>query len=126
MLFGGKVAEIPTTTQSDLRGMLTAVQFAGYNFHAVRAFVVTAPRGTVRGGHSHRSGRQLMMRLSGEIGIEFRYQKQVEQVSLTTSHHALLVEPEVWAKQTYKGEDSSLLVFCDTEYDPEDYVLDPA
>jgi dTDP-4-dehydrorhamnose 3,5-epimerase-like enzyme len=126
MLFGGKVAEIPTTTQCDLRGMLTAVQFAGYNFHAVRAFVVTAPRGTVRGGHAHRSGRQLMMRLSGEIGIELRYQERVERVSLIASDRALLIAPEVWALQTYEGENPSLLVLCDTEYDPDDYVLDPA
>ena len=126
MLFGGKVTEILTAMQSDPRGTLTAVQFASHNFHAVRAFVVTAPRGAVRGGHSHRSGRQLMMRLSGEIDIELRYQEQVERVSLTASDRALLVEPEVWSLQRYGGDNPSLLVFCDTEYDPEDYVFDPA
>jgi len=125
-LFGGKVTELPTTIECDPRGLLTAIQFADYNFHAVRAFVVTAPRGMSRGGHAHRSGRQLMMQLSGEIHIEFRYRSEVERLSLTASNRAVLVEAPVWSLQTYEGENPSLLVFCDTEYDPESYVLDPA
>ncbi|UVK57575.1 FdtA/QdtA family cupin domain-containing protein (plasmid) [Mesorhizobium sp. AR02] len=122
---GGMVAQIPTTMQCDPRGMLTAIEFGSYNFRAVRAFVVTAPLGTSRGGHAHRLGRQVMMQLSGEIGIEFRYQGQVERMSLTASNRAVLVEAEVWARQTYEGENPSLLVFCETGYDPENYVLDP-
>lgn len=123
--FGGMVTQIPTTMKCDPRGMLTAIEFGSYDFHAVRAFVVTAPRGTSRGGHAHRSGRQVMMQLSGEISIEFRYQGQVERMSLTASNRAVLVEAKVWAQQTYEGENPSLLVFCDTGYDPENYVLAP-
>ncbi|MEP6563706.1 MAG: FdtA/QdtA family cupin domain-containing protein [Mesorhizobium sp.] len=121
--FDGKVVEIPTATHSDPRGMLTAIQFGDYNFHAVRAFVVTAPQGTSRGGHAHRSGRQLMMQLRGEISIEFRYQKQIEWLVLTQSNRAVLVDAPVWARQTYEGENPSMIVFCDTEYDAENYVL---
>ncbi|ESZ38657.1 FdtA/QdtA family cupin domain-containing protein [Mesorhizobium sp. L2C066B000] len=123
--FGGKVTEIPTSLHCDPRGMLTAIEFSGYNFQAVRAFVVTAPRGTSRGGHAHGSGRQLMMQLSGEIGIEFRYQERIERLTLTSSNRAVLVDAPVWALQTYEGENPSLLVFCDTEYDPKDYVSYP-
>ncbi|WP_051371474.1 sugar 3,4-ketoisomerase [Mesorhizobium loti] len=124
-LFDGKVILIPTTARSDPRGLLTAIQFGDYNFQAIRAFVVTAPPGTSRGGHAHRSGRQLMMQLSGEIVIEFRYHERVERLSLTASNRAVLVDAQVWALQTYEGENPSLLVFCDTEYDAEDYVFDP-
>ncbi|UTP38025.1 FdtA/QdtA family cupin domain-containing protein [Phenylobacterium sp. LH3H17] len=121
-LFDGKVVEIATTMHSDPRGMLTAIQFGSYSFHPVRAFVVTAPQGTSRGGHAHRSGRQLLMQLSGEISIEFRYQKQVERMILTPVNRAILVESSVWARQTYEGENPAMIVFCDTEYDPESYV----
>lgn len=122
--FGGRVAEIPATLRCDPRGMLTAIQFGNYDFLAVRAFVVTAPPGAIRGGHAHRLGRQVMMQLSGEIDIEVRYREQVGRLSLNESNRAVLIESGVWAQQTYQGENPSLLVFCDSEYDPEDYIED--
>ena len=30
----------------------------------------------------------------------------------------------MWASQTYLDHDSCLVVFCDTPYDPDDYVHD--
>jgi dTDP-4-dehydrorhamnose 3,5-epimerase-like enzyme len=122
-LFGGKIVEIPTTMHSDSRGILAAIQFGKYGFHPVRAFIVTASQGTTRGGHAHRTGRQLFMQMSGEISIEFRYQEQVERLVLTQLNRAVLVDAPVWSRQTYEGENPTMIVFCDTEYDPKNYIV---
>ena len=120
-LFGGKVVEIPIAVHQDHRGVLTPIQFTDYGFQPVRAFVVTAPRGAIRGGHAHRTGRQLLMQVSGEIGIELRYQDQAEYVLLDAVHRALLVPAPVWSRQTYLGDKPTMIVFCDTAFDPNDY-----
>jgi hypothetical protein len=38
---------------------------------------------------------------------------------------AVLIEAPVWSRQTYRGERPSLLVLCDTPYDPDGYILQP-
>jgi len=41
---------------------------------------------------------------------------------LNPQSEALLVPPGIWASQIYRREDSVLLVLCDMNYDPKDYV----
>lgn len=123
--FGGKVAELTPSTHADERGTLTALAFDRHHFCAVRSFIVEAPDGTVRGGHGHHRGRQLFVRLSGAIDIELRYGGGVERLTLDDRLPAILVEPPVWATQTYRGGSARLLVLCDTAYDADDYREDP-
>jgi dTDP-4-dehydrorhamnose 3,5-epimerase-like enzyme len=123
--FGGKAAELTPSLHVDERGVLTVLAFDRHRFAAVRTFIVEAPDGTVRGGHRHRRGRQLLVQLSGSIDIELRYGGGVERLTLDGELRAILVEPPVWASQTYRGEHASLLVLCDTAYDADDYFEDP-
>jgi hypothetical protein len=111
----GKVYRVPTPVFEDARGSLATLDFARYGFQPTRAFLVTAPPGSVRGGHGHRSGRQLLMRLSGEI--------EVEDLELNATHSALVIESPVWSRQFYLGINPLMVVFCDTPYDPDDYVV---
>ncbi|TPI33029.1 hypothetical protein FJW08_07610 [Mesorhizobium sp. B3-2-1] len=124
VLFGGKVAEISISVHRDARGVLTLVQFGRFGFQPRRAFVVTAPHGTTRGGHGHRTGRQLFMHVSGEIYIALRYREEVEQIVLDSTNKAVLIEAPVWSSQTYHGDNPTMIVFSDTEYDPKGYLLD--
>ena len=124
-LLGGKVRVLDTRSHEDARGILTVLEFGPLAFTAVRAFVVEAPDGAVRGGHGHRRGRQLLMRVSGEIDIELRHGGQVEHVRLDASHRALLIEAPVWSQQTYGGESPVMVVFADVEFDPDNYLAEP-
>lgn len=121
----GKVAWVPVGQFTDPRGSLSVVQFDAQSFRCVRAFVVTAPAGAVRGGHGHRRGRQILMCLSGAIDVELRYRGLSRTLPLRDGSSALLIEPTVWSLQTYRGENSAMLVFCDTPYDPSDYFEVP-
>lgn len=122
---GGKVRFVDAEAHADPRGTLTAYALARHGFAAVRAFTVVAPAGAVRGGHAHRAGRHVLLRIGGEIEVELRYRGDVERVTLAESSPALLIEPPVWAQQTYRGDGAALLVLCDTDYDPDDYLADP-
>lgn len=120
----GKVVGITTKRVEDDRGLLTAIDFRPYNFHPVRAFLVTAPPGTTRGGHGHRRGRQLLMHVSGEIEIEVQYANRSERLELNGTNRAIMIEAPVWSRQVYSGDNPAMIVFCDTPYDTENYLLE--
>lgn len=107
---------------ADERGSLWAVDFTALGFTPVRSFVVSAPSGAVRGGHGHRAGQQLLMRVSGEIIVDLDHEGEQASVTLTSEHPALLVSAPVWSLQTYRGEAPALVVYCDTAYDARGYV----
>lgn len=121
-LFNGLVRVVSLPTFIDHRGELTPITFADWEFEAVRSFVVAAPAGAVRGGHAHRTCRQVLMRVSGIVEVQVRYGSATETIRLEVATPAVLIEPGVWAQQTYVSECSALVVFADTPYDPDDYV----
>jgi dTDP-4-dehydrorhamnose 3,5-epimerase-like enzyme len=123
----GLVRLLALPTLTDHRGNLTPITFADWGFAALRSFVVTAPAGSVRGGHAHRVCRQVLMRVSGVVDVDVRLGDLAETVRLDDSTPAVLVEAGVWARQTYVTDDAALVVFADLPYDPDDYVdADPA
>lgn len=106
----------------DERGSLVLLTFDDVAFRVARSFVVNAPRGAVRGGHAHRSVRQVLFRASGTIEVEVRHDGARALVTLDESNPALLVEPGVWAQQTYLDDHAALVVFADGAYDSTEYA----
>jgi hypothetical protein len=106
---------------ADARGALTALDFSALGLAVVRVFTVTAADGASRGAHGHYRGRQLLVAVSGEIELELRRNDAVATVTLRPDGPAILVEPGVWGRQTYRGAAPILLVLCDTRYDSTDY-----
>ncbi len=105
------------------RGTLLPFDFETMPFIPKRVFVVNdVPAGTVRGQHAHRRGRQLLVRLAGEIRVEVRRHGRSKTVSLVNSRIGLLVPAGVWASQTYVTSDSALLVLCSEPYDSTSYT----
>jgi dTDP-4-dehydrorhamnose 3,5-epimerase-like enzyme len=118
----GRVIRIPVETFEDGRGLLTAIEFSDYRFHSVRAFLVTAPSDSVRGGHGHATGRQILMQISGTIDVEVVHGNHTARITLDDERRAILIEPPSWSRQIYRGANPAMMVFCDTPYDPADYV----
>jgi dTDP-4-dehydrorhamnose 3,5-epimerase-like enzyme len=123
--FGGRARALTVDTHVDERGWLAALDFDVLGFDVARAFVVGSGHGISRGGHGHRRGRQLLTLVSGRVRVDMRWRRATGSVELSGDHRSLLLEPGVWARQTYLDESACLVVFCDTPYDPEDYVPDP-
>lgn len=122
LLCYGKAVRIPMQVFSEPRGVLTTFDFHRHGFVPVRAFIVAAPSGAVRGGHGHVRGRQLLIRASGEIEVEIRHCSSNARLVLDAENPAIMIEAPVWSRQTYWGEQPTMIVLCDTPYSPEDYI----
>jgi hypothetical protein len=118
----GKVTRIAVQTVIDHRGRLTPIHFNFAGFTPVRAFVVAAPDGAVRGGHAHAICRQVLMCVAGEVEVTVNDGKDCAQVLLTPTNGALLIEPMVWGQQVFRGVDASMVVFCDQPFDKDEYL----
>jgi len=121
--FGGLVRKFQLPVFEDRRGTLLPFEFADLPFVPARAFLVSAPAGAVRGEHGHKSGRQILMRVAGEIEVECVLDDTRKSFALSKEGSCLLVSSPIWARQTYRGRQPQLLVLCDLPYDPESYVL---
>ena len=125
-LLGDRAILVEADNHAEARGTLSAIEFSHLDFSAVRAFAVTAPDGAVRGGHAHRRGRQILMRVAGAIDVELRLDGAREHLRLTAETPALFIDRGVWSRLTYRGDDASLVALCDTPYEPADYYNDEA
>lgn len=105
----------------DERGSLTPLDLDELGFRVSRTFVVTAPVGSVRGGHAHRRVRQIFFCTGGIVDVEFRYRGDATHVRLDESRPAVFVDAGVWAQQTYCSEGATLVVFADGGFDPSEY-----
>lgn len=121
-LLGGLVRVLAVEPVRDHRGTLTPMTFDGIGFSVERAFVVNAPRGAVRGGHAHRRVRQVLFRASGSIDVEVSHGGLRARIALDEDRPAVLLEPGVWAQQTYVDDNSTLIVFADGPYDAAEYI----
>lgn len=121
--FGGRARLVGCPRHGDKRGILMPLEFDGLPFTPRRSFVVTGDAaGTVRGGHAHRSGRQLLLCLHGRIEVLMRWQGLETALVLDPASPGLLFGPGVWCQQRYVAEGSILLVFASEPYDPGSYV----
>jgi hypothetical protein len=124
-LLDGKVKLYRFAAMTDERGSLFPVDFSQMAFSPVRAFLVEAPPGTARGGHAHATGQQLLLCVSGCIEIGLSLNNQEETLVLNSPESGVLIAAPVWSRQTYCTQDSRLMVFCDTPYDPSSYIHHP-
>ena len=107
----------------DARGKLTSADFDDFPFRPLRTFFVThVPAGTVRGGHSHKEGEQILVCLSGRIKVELRSHRETQTVICQPDGRGLIIRAGIWAQQTYLDADSQLLVFCSHSYNRDSYL----
>lgn len=116
---------IPLPRKVDPRGALLPLDFQALPFQPQRIFTVSeVPRGTHRGRHAHRGGRQLLVCLKGQIRVQVARDEQRATFTLHPGGSGLLIEAGVWGEQCYEAADSILLVLCSEPYDPGSYLRD--
>jgi dTDP-4-dehydrorhamnose 3,5-epimerase-like enzyme len=110
----------------DSRGLLTPIDFTQLPFVPHRVFAVTGvPAGATRGGHGHREQCQAMICVAGRVEVELRAPyADVVRLALHPGE-GLLVEPGVWAAQTYETADSALMVLASGPYDADELFHEP-
>jgi dTDP-4-dehydrorhamnose 3,5-epimerase-like enzyme len=118
---------IEALARRDERGVLTAVDFADLPFVPRRVFTVAdVPAGTVRGGHAHRAGDQLLICASGAIEVLTMEAGEAVRRVLVPGSAAVLLPALVWSEQRYLVPGSALLVLCSEPYDADSYLHHPA
>ena len=122
--FDGKVITFHLPGFESEKGVLTPIEFEQLPFHPLRAFFVQAPSETTRGGHAHKTGRQILIRVSGEIEVEIFWRREERSVVLGANNNAILIASPVWSRQIYRGERPCMMALCDTPYDPSDYLYE--
>lgn len=111
------------TPHVDERGALLAFDYSSLPFVPRRAFTVTqVPKGTVRGQHAHRKASQLLICLSGRVRVDLWRDVKRTTLDLDDPATGLVVLPGTYASQTYLLPQTTLLVFANEPYDPDDYI----
>ena len=93
-------------------------------FPVRRVFLVESSSGEIRGAHAHRTCKQLMVAVHGEITVTTTDGRTERTYDLTNPHTGLVIPAMIWATQQYEGADSKLLVICDQLFDEADYIRD--
>jgi UDP-2-acetamido-3-amino-2,3-dideoxy-glucuronate N-acetyltransferase len=109
----------------DPRGALTVVEFKNFiSFPVARIFFIRdVPPGTTRGAHAHFRCKQYMICQNGRVRIVVADGANEKAIELSQGQ-GMLVEPGIFATETYLDADSELLVLCDRPYEKDDYIHD--
>jgi dTDP-4-dehydrorhamnose 3,5-epimerase-like enzyme len=94
------------------------------DFDIRRVFAVSSSEGNIRGEHAHKKCSQLLVCVAGKILVTCDNGSEKSEYLLNGMQMALLIPPGIWAKQEYLTKDALLLVVCDRDYEPEDYIHD--
>jgi len=93
-------------------------------FEIKRIFIVEAGAGQLRGKHSHRKCRQLLICSHGRVDVRCTDGEWEKIFLLNEPSTALLIPSGIWAEQTYTQQSNTLTVLCDLPYDEDDYIRD--
>jgi len=114
------------TTLGDGRdgGHLVSVNMDELPFKPKRMFHVSNVKHRLdRGRHAHHNTTQLIMCVNGEVVLTLKDGLGgVVSFNLKHPNTAILVPYMIWDEVDYGDSNATLLVFSDTEYNPDDYI----
>ena len=117
-----KWVELPNV--DDDRGSLTSIE-AGRQvpFEIRRVFYVYNVRGE-RGGHAHRSTRQLLIPVAGRFCVELADGRTSAKYAMNDPHRGLYVPALTWIRLSSFTPDAVCLVLADSLYGEVEYIRD--
>ncbi|TAN69982.1 MAG: WxcM-like domain-containing protein [Magnetospirillum sp.] len=112
----------------DERGALCFAETPGhFPFEVRRVFYLyDLPPAGHRGGHAHRTCHQVLICLSGALGLAVGSPAGEEEFVLDSPRRALHLPPLSWVDITILKPGTICLVLTSHAYDPADYINDRA
>lgn len=93
------------------------------NFDTKRVFFIyDIPGGVSRGGHSHKTLRELIVATSGSFEVYVNDSKEERSFLLNHPSKALLLPAGVWEELRNFSSGAVALVLASIPYTPEDYI----
>lgn len=122
----GRIITLPRIY--DPRGNLTFAQHGDTGivpFDIRRAYwVYDVPAGESRGGHAHRTLRQLVIATSGSFTVTLDNGKGTQTYLLNHPWQGLLIDPGTWRTLDDFSSGAVCLVLASDIYKEEDYIRD--
>jgi len=116
-----KLVELPVIHAPE--GNLTFVEGQRHvPFEIARIYYLyDVPGGATRGGHAHRSLRQLLIAISGSFEVLLDDGQEKKAVTLNRSFTGLLLTPMIWRELVNFSSGSVCMVLASDVYDESDY-----
>ena len=106
------------------KGNLTEVEngkIAGFDTERV-FFIYDIPSGASRGGHAHKTLRELIIAASGSFDVYINDGTRERTFHLNRPSQALLLSAGVWEELRNFSSGAVALVLASEHYTPEDYI----
>ena len=92
-------------------------------FFVRRIFIINGKKNKIRADHAHHKCSQYLVVIKGAVNVSYenkrgKFKKKLSSINKDT----LLLKPKTWCKLKFLNKDSILLVFCDREYEFNDYI----
>ena len=88
-----------------------------------RIFLIYGKKNFLRGDHAHKKCSQFFIPISGKIELFFTDSNKSKKVILDSKKKkGILLEPLTWCKVIFKTKNAVMMVFCDREYEFNDYI----
>lgn len=95
------------------------------NFDTKRVFFIyDIPGGVSRGGHAHKTLRELIIAASGSFEVYVNDGEREQTFLLNHPSKALLLPEGVWEELRNFSSGAIALVLASTPYQPDDYIRD--
>jgi dTDP-4-dehydrorhamnose 3,5-epimerase-like enzyme len=107
----------------DETGTLAALSLSELPFMPKRVFWVYGSE-HIRGMHAHKKTNQFIVCVTGNISVRLHNGKSWINADLVFEGDCRYVPAMIWAEITFFNPEDVLLVFADTEYEPDDYIRD--
>jgi hypothetical protein len=110
----------------DGRGNLTFIESRRHvDFEIKRVYYLyDVPGGADRGGHAHRTLRQLIIAASGSFDVVLDDGRERTVIHLNRSYSGLYLAPMVWREIENFSGGSVCLVLASAHFDESDYIRD--
>ena len=110
----------------DERGNLTAIESKRQvDFDIQRVYYLyDVPGGAERGGHAHRTLRQLIIAVSGSFDVVLDDGHERTSIHLNRANSGLYLAPMIWREIENFSGGSVCLVLASAPYDESDYMRD--
>lgn len=92
-------------------------------FKTKRVFIIHGIKNSIRGNHAHHKCSQFLIPIYGSIVVYYENKNKKFKKTLSYKlNNNLLLRPMTWCKIKFLSNNSKLIVFCDREYEIDDYI----
>ena len=90
---------------------------------AERIFIIYGNKNFIRGNHAHLKCSQFLVPIYGTMTINYENKNFKRKIKINYKRkQGLLLKPKTWCKIKFESNHSILMVFCDREYEYNDYI----